>query len=188
MNTVSAAALHIDAANARYERDERIRISARLSQWLLILKHKCPVCWALKGLLVPRHGKPFENCREHLQMGYIPHSMGWMEFKQASQPKKAEYGLSYCFGCGSPLDEYMPDAHRDQKLGKECPWNDLIPVVAWLIYKDDKLWSTAQEALGINGLGSQPHFEAWCKVHTSRSRFSNAVHLFAWFCEYKGLA
>ena len=96
--------------------------------------------------------------------------------------------MAYCYGCGVPIQEYMPDAHRDHSPGTDCPWKDLIALAMWFIYHDKDIWKAANEAFNLHGVSSQDSFQDWCKAHESRAKFCNALHLFAWFCKRQGLS
>ena len=183
---VAAIGLQIEVSNAQEDRNERLKLSGQLSQYLTCLRGQCPVCWTLKGILIKKHSPLFSGCRETLGVKYLDHGVGWQDFKRASQSH--DTSVNYCFGCGVPAGEFLPDIHRSVPLGRKCAWCDFPQITTWIIYHTADLWNDAQASLGITDVTTLEEFRDWCKTTESRSRFCNAIHLFLWFCNYRGLA
>lgn len=183
---VAAIGLHIEAASAQDDRAQRLKFSADLSRYFMQLKGKCPVCWTLKGLILEKHNPLFQACRQALNVPFVQHGMGWIEFKRASQSQ--DTSVKYCYGCGVPVGDFMPDAHRSVPLGPKCTWCDFPQVAIWLIFHTDDLWQKARLTFDFDQITTLEAFREWCKATESRSQFCNAVQLFIWLCKYRGLA
>lgn len=117
-------------------------------------------------------------------MPSLNNSGEWIDFKKAAQAKGTS--ILYCYGCGSPLGEYMPECHRRHAPGKKCPWNDFMGITLWILFNDQALRHAAKAVIP-GSCQTLDYFAQWCTKVESHARFCNGVHVFLWFCEYRGL-
>ena len=109
----------MSSAEAQQAHQSKLAKSALLSTMLEILLDTCPICWIL-GSKQPVH-TPFTTCRQLNNWStYHPEQFGWIDFKKKIQSRKS------CFGCGLPIEEYLPAAHKPLALGIKCPFNDFV--------------------------------------------------------------
>lgn len=176
--------LQLNAAQYVQNYDTRMARSGQLSGYLTALQGKCPVCWAWKGVLVPKH-EPFKDCRHTLDLkGYIHFATGWIDFKKGLRPK---HSIRYCYGCLCPTGKLLPDVHRPHNIGGYCPFSDFIPICVWVVLHVPELWSGLCRMFELSPQMTHGDFQHWLTETDLDDHFANVIRVFMWLCEQRKL-
>ena len=143
---------------------------------------KCPLCWAYQGLLVPRHKERlWIQCRGPLGQGY-------MDVMYTDRPFKKKIQLQaykFCYRCHLPQGDFMPPSHPDMTSGakgaKECPFEDLIPILVVFIRKNEEWWKRACEVFTLKSNMTEAELALWYSAENVQGGFNNALEMILWF-------
>jgi hypothetical protein len=150
-----------------------------LSKYLEILRGFCPVEFVSDCPELCAHG--FNSCQ-----GPRPPQGEYLAFKRLF--KFAPY--TYCFNCGTPQDhngnDEAPPCHRTHKYAKgvQCPWADLLFVVAYCLWQHPGLRDQLVNAFHLAPTLSLADYTEWLAGEDKRAgEYTKLVEVFLWYCD-----
>jgi Helicase conserved C-terminal domain len=141
----------------------------------------CPLCWAYRGVLEPRHKDgQWIKCRGSQAKGYMNLGMDRSFKKRIKFPP-----YKFCWKCHLPQDDFMPPSHPDFKSGnrgsKDCPHEDFVVQLVIFIHQDQEWWRRACEAFGLASNMSESELVKWYTAEDTQGGFNNSLELILWF-------
>lgn len=177
--------VQLDLAGLQGHRRSKLDTARAIDNLATHLFGKCVVCWTWKNRLANTH-QVYTQCKS-VEDGWIAHATGWIAFKRLL--KFAPY--EYCFKCGLPQKPlYLAQSHPAFKTGQklECPMEDLVVHIIWVIRHEAGLWTRAVEQFSATGLKANMvlgDFAKWCNLGNSDKAFYNGLELAVWFWQQR---
>ena len=142
---------------------------------------KCPLCWAYRGVLEPRHNNlQWVKCRGNAGQGYMPLGNDRPFKKKIKFPP-----YKFCWKCHLPQDEYMPPSHPIFSSGnkglKDCPHEDFVVLLVFFIRHNEEWWKRACQAFGLTSNMSESDLVTWYTAENVQGGFNNSLELILWF-------
>lgn len=149
-----------------------------------LLYKKCAICWAWKDHLTEKSSGHlfFIHCRDPHEI--LEDALRWMALKKNFRYKK----FAYCWMCGLPQEEYLPNHHPAFKKGQRvvCPFEDLVAGICMFIRVQASIFSEACKNFpGLKPHMSMEEFIDWANREESAAKFNNGLELVIWYWKYK---
>lgn len=175
--------------NVAYHRSNQAGLETRqriLNTMTTMLLGKCPLCWAYRGVLEPKHDdRLWLRCRGDQGSGYVKHMMTVWQFKKKIQLPK----FQSCWKCHLPQANFTVPTHPDLESGsrgdKDCPHQDLVVLVFGFIRYNEVWWDRARLHFNLPSNIGELEMARWYSRESIPGGFINGVVLMLWFYEEK---
>ncbi|KZS99590.1 uncharacterized protein LAESUDRAFT_718585 [Laetiporus sulphureus 93-53] len=182
--------LAVRAAKVLWQLNNRCKqeLVGKLSTAMIVLRDKCPICWAWKGCLTNKH-KCFVDCRKVLKISaFISWAMGWIDWKTTYL--KLSGGYKYCYACYLPMGVNSPKCHIGDffdKNTKRCPFSDIIVLTLWVWHNDKALWKVLCTEFKLSVSMNQADYGQWLMQVETEREFIRAIKVFLWIYDLRSL-
>lgn len=171
--------------NVAYHKSTQAALETRqhiLNTMTTMLLGKCPLCWAYRGVLEPKHNQRlWIHCRGPEERGFIKHMGAVWKFKKLITLPKYQS----CWKCHLPQANLSPPSHPDLESGdrgnKPCPHEDLVVLVFGFIRYNEAWWDRARLHFGLASNIGEAEIARWYARESVPGGFINGVVLMLWF-------
>lgn len=175
--------------NVAYHRSNQAGLETRqriLNAMTTMLLGKCPLCWAYRGVLEPKHNdRLWLYCRGDKGSGYVQHMRTVWQFKKKINLPK----FQSCWKCHLPQANFTVPTHPDLESGsrgdKDCPHEDLVVLVFGFIRYNEEWWDRARLHFNLPSNIGEIEMARWYARESIPGGFINGVALMLWFYQEK---
>ncbi len=172
------------AANLQLMAEMQSKIRKSLGHCMLSLKGKCPGCFTIGNVMVPKHQLGV-GCRKALNIqGHMNNGYGWIAYKKQLAP--VDTRINFCYGCNTPYTSGHRFTSHSETLGPLCPYLDIVAQIVWCVFKTPRLLRQMMAEFGIEEDFSIAEFTDWCNISNDMF-YSNYIRVFYWLCKGRGL-
>jgi len=171
--------------NVAYHKSTQAGLETRqhiLNTMTTMLLGKCPLCWAYRGVLEPKHSQRlWIHCRGPEGKGFVKHlGAVWAFKKKIKLPP-----FQSCWKCHLPQANFTPPSHPDLESGakgrKDCPHEDLVVLVFSFVRYNEAWWNRARLHFGLPSNVGEEVLSVWYSQESVTGGFINGVALMLWF-------